>query len=67
VVALFAFHGATFLTLRTIGDLHDRAERAALRLAIPAAALGAVYVVWTVAMAIDRNDKDLFPPVPFQV
>jgi len=62
VVALFAFHGATFLTLRTIGDLHDRAERAALRLAIPAAALGAVYVVWTVAMAIDRNDKDLFPP-----
>ena len=62
VVALFAFHGATFLTLRTIGDLHDRSERAARRLAIPAAALGAVYVVWTVAMAIDRNDKDLFPP-----
>ena len=62
VVVLFAFHGATFLTLRTIGDLHDRSERAARRLAIPAAALGAVYVVWTVAMAIDRNDKDLFPP-----
>jgi cytochrome bd ubiquinol oxidase subunit II len=63
VVALFAFHGATFLTLRTLGDLHDRAEHAARRLAIPAAALGAVYVAWTVAMAIDRNDKDLFPPV----
>ena len=62
VVALFAFHGATFLTLRTLGDLHNRSERAARRLAIPAAALGAVYVVWTVAMAIDRNDKDLFPP-----
>ena len=62
VVVLFAFHGATFLTLRTLGDLHDRSERAARRLAIPAAALGAVYVVWTVAMAIDRNDKDLFPP-----
>ena len=62
VVVLFAFHGATFLTLRTIGDLHDRSEHAARRLAIPAAALGAVYVVWTVAMAIDRNDKDLFPP-----
>ena len=61
-MALFAFHGATFLTLRTLGDLHDRSERAARRLAIPAAALGAVYVVWTVAMAIDRNDKDLFPP-----
>jgi len=63
VVALFAFHGATFLTLRTLGDLHDRAEHAARRLAIPAAVLGAVYVAWTVAMAIDRNDKDLFPPV----
>ncbi len=63
VVALFAFHGATFLTLRTLGDLHDRADHAARRLAIPAAALGAVYVAWTVAMAIDRNDKDLFPPV----
>ena len=62
VVALFAFHGATFLTLRTIGDLHDRAEHAARRLAIPAAALGAVFVVWTVAVAMDRNDKDLFPP-----
>jgi cytochrome bd ubiquinol oxidase subunit II len=63
VVALFAFHGATFLTLRTLGELHDRAEHAARRLAVPAAALGAVYVAWTVAMAIDRNDKDLFPPV----
>jgi cytochrome d ubiquinol oxidase subunit II len=62
VVALFAFHGATFLTLRTIGDLHDRAEHAARRLAIPAVALGAVFVVWTVAVAMDRNDKDLFPP-----
>jgi len=63
VVALFAFHGATFLTMRTLGDLHARAEHAARRLAVPAAALGAVYVAWTVAMAIDRNDKDLFPPV----
>jgi cytochrome d ubiquinol oxidase subunit II len=24
--------------------------------------LGAAYVVWTVAVAMDRNDKDLFPP-----
>ena len=29
VVALFAFHGATFLTLRTTGELRDRAEAAA--------------------------------------
>src|SRR5918994_3843652 len=62
VVALFAFHGATFLTLRTAGQLRDRAEPRARRLAIPAALLGAAYLVWTVAVAMDRNDKDLFPP-----
>jgi len=63
VVALFAFHGAVFLTLRTLGDLHRRAEHAARRLAVPALVLGAVFLVWTVVVAIDRNDKDLFPPL----
>jgi cytochrome d ubiquinol oxidase subunit II len=63
VVALFAFHGATFLTLRTTGELRDRAEAVARRLAIPAALLGAAYLAWTVAVGMDRNDKDLFPPV----
>ena len=54
VVVLFAFHGATFLTLRTVGDLHARAEAAARRLALPAAVLGAAALVWTVAVAVDR-------------
>ena len=63
VVALFAFHGATFLTLRTTGELCGRAESAARKLAIPAVVLGAVYLAWTVAVAMDRNEKDLFPPV----
>jgi cytochrome d ubiquinol oxidase subunit II len=63
VVVLFAFHGATFLTLRTLGDLRQRAERAARRLALPAAALAAVFLVWTVVVAMDTNDKDLFPPL----
>ena len=40
----------------------SRAEAAARRLAIPAAVLGAAYLAWTVAVAMDRNDKDLFPP-----
>src|SRR4249920_691166 len=48
VVLLFAFHGATFLTLRTFGDVHDRAGHAARRLAIPAALVAAVFLVWTV-------------------
>jgi cytochrome d ubiquinol oxidase subunit II len=62
VVALFAFHGATFLTLRTAGELRGRAEGVARKLAIPAAVLSAAYLVWTVVVAMDRNDKDLFPP-----
>ena len=41
VVVLFAFHGATFLTLRTVGELRDRAEHAARRLALPAVVLAA--------------------------
>ena len=62
VVLLFAFHGATFLTLRTVGDLTDRAERTARRLSVPAALVASVFLVWTVAVAVDNNDKDVFPP-----
>jgi cytochrome bd ubiquinol oxidase subunit II len=63
VVLLFAFHGALFLALRTVGELRERAERATRRLSIPAVLVIAAFLVWTVAVAIDRNDKDLFPPV----
>src|SRR6188508_2673980 len=63
VVVLFAFHGATFLTLRTEGDLRARSEHAARRLAIPGFVLAAALLVWTVVVALDSNDKDLFPPV----
>ena len=62
IVTLFAFHGATFLALRTTGDLRARAEAAARRLAIPAAVLAAAYLIWTVSVAMDRNDKELLPP-----
>jgi cytochrome d ubiquinol oxidase subunit II len=63
VVLLFAFHGATFLTLRTSGALLERARRAARTLSIPAAAVAAAFLAWTVAVAVDRNDKDVFPPL----
>ena len=63
VVVLFAFHGALFLALRTVGELRERAERATRRLSIPAVLVTAAFLVWTVAVAIDRNDKDLFPPL----
>jgi cytochrome bd ubiquinol oxidase subunit II len=63
VVAIFAFHGATYLTLRTQGALLDRASHTARRLSIGAAALGTAFLVWTVVVAVDHNDKSVFPPV----
>ncbi len=63
VVLVFAFHGATYLTLKTTGDLLARAKRAARLLSVPAALVGAVFLIWTVVVAVDRNDKSVFPPV----
>ena len=60
---VFVFHGASYLTLRTSGELCERARHAARLFAVPAVAVGGAYLVWTVAVAVDRNDKDVFPPV----
>ena len=61
VVLLFALHGAAFLTLRTSGELRDRARAAAARLAVVAAVVGAAFLVATLVVGMDNNDKDLFP------
>jgi cytochrome d ubiquinol oxidase subunit II len=63
VVALFAFQGATFLTVRLAGALCERAARLARALAPTAAVAGVGFAAWTVALAVDRNDKSVFPPV----
>jgi cytochrome d ubiquinol oxidase subunit II len=60
---LFALHGAVFLALRTLGDLRERAQRAAARIAPAAAIVGAGFLVWTLVVASDVNDKGLFPGV----
>ena len=62
-VTLFSFHGAIFLSLRLTGELGARAADAARRLSLPASVGGAALVLWTVAVAVDRNDKDVFPPL----
>jgi cytochrome d ubiquinol oxidase subunit II len=62
-VLIFAFHGASYLTLRTTGELLERVRVAARRLAIPAALVGTAFLVLTVVVAVDRNDKDVFPVV----
>jgi cytochrome d ubiquinol oxidase subunit II len=43
-VAVFALHGAVFLTLKTAGDLSDRARALASKIWLPAVVLLAIYV-----------------------
>ena len=62
-VVLFAFHGATFLSLLTSGHLRERASQAAGLLSVGAFLVGASFLLATVAVAVDRNDKDIFPPI----
>jgi cytochrome d ubiquinol oxidase subunit II len=62
VVALFALHGAIFLTLRTRGALRRRAAAAAQRLAIPAAVLVAGFLAATVGVAVDHNARGAAGP-----
>jgi cytochrome d ubiquinol oxidase subunit II len=61
IVGIFAAHGATYLALRTSGDLQARADAAAKRLSVPAALLGIAMVAWTVAIAHDRNSRGIVP------
>ena len=51
LLVLCLLHGATFLSIRSTGVVLDRAQAIARRLAIPAAALVAGFVVWTYALA----------------
>jgi cytochrome bd ubiquinol oxidase subunit II len=62
VVLLCAFHGATFLTLHMAGDLRRRAADAARRLSVPAVLAGAAFLIWTVIVAVDNNDRATLPP-----
>jgi cytochrome bd ubiquinol oxidase subunit II len=63
VCLLFALHGAVYVTLRTLGDLRERARRLAARLAPLTALVGAGFLVWTLVVANDRNDKGVFPGI----
>jgi cytochrome d ubiquinol oxidase subunit II len=62
-VLLFALHGATFLTLRTHGDLGMRAAAAARRLSAPAAIVVIAFLGWTVAVAVDGNERGVAGPL----
>jgi cytochrome bd ubiquinol oxidase subunit II len=50
-LGLFTLHGATFLTLKTEGEICERARLMALRLAVPVAGVVAAFLTWTWANA----------------
>ena len=52
-LTLFLLHGAVFLTLRTTGELRERAKRAAEALGPIAVAVAAAFLAWT---GVDQRD-----------
>ncbi len=62
-VLLFSYHGATYLTIRTTGELRERAQAAARRLSLVATVVGAGFLAWTVDVAVDRNDRGIAAPL----
>jgi cytochrome d ubiquinol oxidase subunit II len=62
-VLLFALHGATFLTLRTHGDLSVRAAAAARALSAPAVVAIVAFLGWTVVVAVDGNERGVAGPL----
>lgn len=46
-LSLFTMHGAAFLSLKTAGDLAERAEKTAFKVWIPTLVLTVIFVVWT--------------------
>jgi cytochrome bd-type quinol oxidase subunit 2 len=57
LVALCTLHGATFIALKTTGDVRDRAKRLARRLAPFVAVIVAAFAIWTHIIA----DKGVLP------
>jgi len=60
LVLLCALHGATFLTLRTTGDMRERAGRLARRVAPVAGAAVVGFAIWT---HVDHSDTFFLNPV----
>ena len=60
---LFAYRGATYLSIRTTGELCERAPATARTLSLGATVVGTGFLAWTVAVAVDRNHRGLAAPL----
>jgi cytochrome d ubiquinol oxidase subunit II len=65
LLTLCLLHGSTFLSIRSTGIVLARSQAVARRLAIPAAALVAGFVVWTYALARPGVWSTVALAVPF--
>ncbi|MEU3499666.1 cytochrome d ubiquinol oxidase subunit II [Streptomyces hundungensis] len=54
-LALFTFHGAVFASLKTLGDIRERARALALKLGLVTAVLALGFLVWTQASRGDTK------------
>jgi cytochrome d ubiquinol oxidase subunit II len=61
LVLLCLLHGASFLALRTSGEVRERARQVGRRLALPAAAVVVGFVIWTQTLAGDGSLLSLLP------
>ncbi len=62
-LTLFTLHGAIYLSLKTEGELVERARSASRRLSLAAAALVFVFLAWTYANAVSDHSKGIVPGV----
>ncbi|MEV3852873.1 cytochrome d ubiquinol oxidase subunit II [Streptomyces sp. NPDC050095] len=52
-LTLFTFHGAVFASLKTLGDIRERARKMALTLGLVTAVLALAFLIWT---QVDKGD-----------
>jgi cytochrome d ubiquinol oxidase subunit II len=62
-LALFTLHGAIYLSLKTTGDVLERARAAARRLSVAAAVLVSVFLLWTYLDAVSADASGIVPGV----
>lgn len=62
---IFLFNGAVFLSLRTTGELEERARTVSRRIAWPTTFVLFAWLGWTLVNAVNADDKGVVPsPVP---
>jgi cytochrome bd ubiquinol oxidase subunit II len=62
-LTLFTLHGAIYLSLKTTGEVGDRARAVSRRLSVAAAALVFAFLAWTYANAVSAHSKGIVPGI----